>query len=455
MSEYGSAPAPRGDDNGKPVDPEWVAALRNLTGAGTTSSERLDVAKFVFILLVCSGHFLEPFYKIGNRGVGAYMHAIYGFHVPAFVLISGYVSGDLNPRRRRALIAGTLAPFLVMHVIFSVWYTRAFCGGEWTHERGHPECEFVNKWALVDPLLGRWDGWGTWTFAYPFAQLWYLVSLFTKRLWRPFGLEMRWTLLFHVVCGVLVGYTTIGRFLSIHRSVVHMPYFLCGFLMRKHRCFFPSAETASSRALACAALALIAGCAAVASLHFDMPVEVWFQSDPHSDVYGRWWMYGAFFQLGLYAWTFSAMVPVFALIPEPSAVGVRYVGDEALPLKGDVEGGEAPPPAGSRGMYGRERDQDTLAAAVYLRCAKWGARTLYPFVLHIAVLLLLARYTGWYDCTWTTGGRDATISRRALWSWLMALVCTVVLSLRPVVALFRWLLEPDISVLFSPELQKL
>jgi hypothetical protein len=34
------------------------------------------------------------------------MHAIYGFHVPAFVLISGYVSGDLNPKRRRALIGG-------------------------------------------------------------------------------------------------------------------------------------------------------------------------------------------------------------------------------------------------------------------------------------------------------------------------------------------------------------
>ncbi len=158
MSGYGSAPAPKGDDNGKPVDPKWVTTLREYTGAGTTSSERLDVAKFVFIMLVSSGHFLEPFYKIGNRGVGAYMHAIYGFHVPAFVLISGYVSGDLNPKRRRALIAGTLAPYVIMHVLFSLFYTRAFCEGEWTDERGHPECEFVNKWALMDPVVGQWDG---------------------------------------------------------------------------------------------------------------------------------------------------------------------------------------------------------------------------------------------------------------------------------------------------------
>ena len=87
MSGYGSAPAPKGDDNGKPVDPKWVTTLREYTGAGTTSSERLDVAKFVFIMLVSSGHFLEPFYKIGNRGVGAYMHAIYGFHVLSLIHI--------------------------------------------------------------------------------------------------------------------------------------------------------------------------------------------------------------------------------------------------------------------------------------------------------------------------------------------------------------------------------
>ena len=37
----------------------------------------------------------------------------------------------------------------------------------------------------------RGTAWDRWTFAYPFAQLWYLVSLFTKRIWRPFALERR------------------------------------------------------------------------------------------------------------------------------------------------------------------------------------------------------------------------------------------------------------------------
>jgi fucose 4-O-acetylase-like acetyltransferase len=450
MSGYGSAPAPKGDDNGKPVDPKWVTSLREFTGAGT------------FIMLVSSGHFLEPFYKIGNRGVGAYMHAIYGFHVPAFVLISGYVSGDLNPKRRRALIAGTIAPYVIMHVIFSLFYTRAFCEGEWTDERGHAECEFVNKWALMDPVVGRWDGWDKWTFAYPFAQMWYLVSLFTKRLWRPFALEMRWTLAFHVCLGVLVGYTTIGRFLSIHRSTVHMPYFLCGFLMRKHRCFFPSAKTPLTKAMAVAALIFNVGCALMASFTYGMRVEVWFQSDPHDEVYGSDWAYGALYQLCLYAWTFFTMMTVFALIPEPEQVGVKYESiEETLPLKGaDVEGAPASASkpqsaASSRGKYGKERDQDSVVAKVYLRCAKWGARTLYPFVMHIAALLLVARYTGWYDITWTTDGADPSVSIHAVWTLLMAYTFTIVLSLKPVVGLFKFLLEPNITPLFSPELQKL
>ena len=163
-----------------------MVALRDWTGAAPASSERLDVAKFVFILLVCAGHWCEPFYKIGNKPAQVMMHAIYGFHVPAFVLISGYVSGDLNPKRRRALIGGVVVPFLVLHVLYSVSYTKMFC----ERDDGRPACEFVKHWSLVDPANGRWDGWDKWTFAYPFAHLWYLVSLVTKRVWRPFALEI-------------------------------------------------------------------------------------------------------------------------------------------------------------------------------------------------------------------------------------------------------------------------
>jgi hypothetical protein len=49
----------------------WLVTARAATGAGPATSERLDVAKFVFIALVCSGHFVEPFYKVKRSGFGA------------------------------------------------------------------------------------------------------------------------------------------------------------------------------------------------------------------------------------------------------------------------------------------------------------------------------------------------------------------------------------------------
>ena len=459
-----------GDGSADVGDPRWVVRLKRLTGASSVSSERLDVAKCVFILLVCAGHLCEPFYKIQNKPAQAFMHAIYGFHVPAFVLISGYVSGDLNAKRRRTLIGGVVAPFLILHVLFSVSYTKMFCEGERfdafetdaaSVADGRPRCEFTNHWALLDKDRGAWHGWDRWTFAYPFAHLWYLVSLFTKRIWRPFALEMRWTLLVHLVLGASIGYATIGRFLSLHRSTVHMPYFLCGYLMKKHECFFPEAY-ASTRAAACACVgaAVVVGAALVATYKYNLRVEYWFQSDPHDAVYGAYRAYGFLFQLILYVWTFFSMAVAFALIPGPRAAGVSYPGEdddgETAGLLGgiDANGAAKTKPARRIGRYGRERDQSTFKARLYLRLAKWGSRTLYPFVLHIAVLMLLAKYTDWYEITWNEAGGNWEVTARFLLTLLLSVATVVLLSLKPTVGTFRWLIEPSVGVLFSPEVQR-
>lgn len=458
-------------------DPKWVASLKAITGAAPVSSERLDVAKMIFITLVCAGHFVEPFYKIGNKPTQVFMHVIYGFHVPAFVLISGYVSGDLNAQRRRALIGGIVVPFLALHVLYSVAYTKLFCEGD--HVEFHvdvdefhgtslvppqrPKCELVNHWSLVDPKTGTWDGWDGWTFAYPFAQLWYLVSLVTKRVWRPFALEMRYTLLVHLVLGVLVGYTTIGRFLSLHRSCVHMPYFLCGFLMKKHACFFPEARGFLAKTFSTFLLAVIFLTALTATYGYDLNVEYWFQSDPHDAVYGENWGYGAVFQLALYAWTFFAMTVVFALVPEPTSIGVSYPGhdDDGGETAGLISSAASKDPQGKKskavrrvGRYGKERDQTRFATRAYLRLAKWGSRTLYPFVLHIAIFMLLAKYTDWYEMTWHVDGADGEVTARFVLTLIMAVVTVVFLSLKPVTFLFKWLLEPSLGFLYSPETQK-
>ena len=272
---------------------------------------------------------------------------------------------------------------------------------------------------------------------------------------------MRWTLLLHVVGGVLVGYTTVGRFLSLHRSTVHMPYFLCGYLMRKHQCFFPEAVSFTARALAAASAALILVAAWTATYAYDLRVEVWFQSDPHDAVYGGRWAYGALYQMGLYAWTFFTMAVAFALVPEPTTMGVRYPGEddaaESAGLLGDVsEGRQAGKRRAARraGRYGKERDQDDAGVRAYLRVAKWGSRTLYPFCLHIARVDVRRQVHGLVRDHVASAGDFGEVTARFACTFAACCITTVILSLRPVVGAFEWLLEPDVQFAFSRELQK-
>ena len=467
-SGYGAAGgkargAPGADAGG---DPAWVASLRSFTGAAPVSSERLDVAKFFFILLVCAGHFCEPFYKVGNKTAQVFMHAIYGFHVPAFVLISGYVSGDLNPKRRRALIGGIVAPYVILHVLYSVAYTRAFC----ERTDGRPQCEFVNGWSLIDPKQGQWDGWDKWTFGYPFAQLWYLVSLMTKRVWRPFALEMRWTLLFHVVLGVLVGYTTVGRFLSLHRSTVHMPYFLCGFLMKKHRCFFPEARSATQKTPRTRRWRLISSPPSSRRSSSTCASRCGSSPTRTTRCTGSAGLGGRSSSSACTSGRSSRWRSRSRWCRSRSARGWCIRGEddqgESAGLLGDAFASAAAGPGADNkpankartrraGRYGRERDQDALGPRVYLRLAKWGSRTLYPFILHIAALLLVAKYTDWFEITWHVPGNEWAVTQRLLPTVVLSAIITLLLSLKPATNAFRWLLEPDITALYNPELQKL
>ena len=210
-------------------------------------------------------------------------------------------------------------------------------------------------------------------------------------------------------------------------------------------------------------LAVIFLTALTATYGYDLNVEYWFQSDPHDAVYGENWGYGAVFQLALYAWTFFAMTVVFALVPEPTSIGVSYPGhdDDGGETAGLISSAASKDPQGKKskavrrvGRYGKERDQTRFATRAYLRLAKWGSRTLYPFVLHIAIFMLLAKYTDWYEMTWHVDGADGEVTARFVLTLIMAVVTVVFLSLKPVTFLFKWLLEPSLGFLYSPETQK-
>ena len=107
-SSYGSTPAGVDADAAPASDPEWVSVVKRVTGAAPATAERLDVLKYLLIVLVVAAQFSEPFYHVDNKPAACFIFFAYQFAGPGFVLISGYVSNDLNARRRRALIAGVI-----------------------------------------------------------------------------------------------------------------------------------------------------------------------------------------------------------------------------------------------------------------------------------------------------------------------------------------------------------
>ena len=479
-SSYGSTPAGVDADAAPASDPEWVSVVKRVTGAAPATAERLDVLKYLLVVLVVAAQFSEPFYHVDNKPAACFIFFAYQFAGPGFVLISGYVSNDLNARRRRALIAGVIFPFLVLHFLYSAWYTEAFCRGD-----DAETCQITYNYSMIDPAAGKWNSWGKdWTFAYPFGNLWYLMALLQMRAWRQFALEMRAPIMFHVALALLVGYAAIGEYLALQRVFKFTPYFLTGFLMKKHGAFFPVARGDAAVFTCVGALLLNVGLACVAGTQMSYSTggeKILSGKYPYDDTYGNYWPYGAFYQLGLYAWSFGAMAIVFALVRDQSDYGVKYSSGDAGSTKdagftkmhdGKSEeesllGGAVKSKlraydqgVGARGgrskaaaRYARESEQSKYAinARSYLRAAKYGSRSFYPFCLHTAVFLFLAHATGWYDvCEKYSGGHGA-VHLRFFFSVVMAFIVATGLSLKPVVYVARHVLEPNLSFIFGKE----
>ena len=334
---------------------------------------------------------------------------------------------------------------------------------------------------------------------YPFADLWYLVSLVQFVAWKPFAVEMRHTVAVHTLIGCVVGYTTVGRFLSLQRTVTHMPYFLIGNAMRKHGFFFSWATTVPARTFAVLVTVAAAGGCAVAVYAFGHKTSMlWEGNQSHEFLWGSKYKWGCFIQLAVYAASVTMSAAFFALVPPASAVHVQEPGGGIAGLtpkkknpkegggdggdggKGDEErgeggggggGGGAGDPGGGRqeevaetlGAAGdpllimhrrageaREGDQvlpggmTNHFAVVYLRAAKWGTRALCPWVFNFFVLILL-EICMYYNDTWIKPANNWMMTCHVIFSLVLGMIVATALSTRPVCMVLGWLLTPPVS----------
>ncbi len=177
--------------------------------AQTDSAERpardpfLDNAKMLLIVLVTVGHTWSQLPE--TRAVLWAYDFLYAWHMPAFVLVTGYLSRSATwePARLRALVTTLLVPYVVFESALTFVHVR-FGGAE------------VNDFLLV-----------------PHSPMWFLVALVLWRLLTPVFLRVprEPAIGVAVALSLLVGLGAFEAF-AVNRTLGFLPFFVIGLHLR-------------------------------------------------------------------------------------------------------------------------------------------------------------------------------------------------------------------------------
>ncbi|KOV93183.1 acyltransferase family protein [Streptomyces sp. MC1] len=163
-----------------------------------------DNAKYLAIVLVALGHSWSAI-KTDNRALESLYNVVYTFHMPAFIVISGYFSRsfDMRPDRLKRLVTGIAVPYLLFQIAYSLF--RRYAG------------------QADDPI----------SLVSPYYLTWFLCALFIWRLTTPLWKLVRRPL--PLALGIaMVGSVTPGLDdnLDLGRVLQFLPCFVLGLLLK-------------------------------------------------------------------------------------------------------------------------------------------------------------------------------------------------------------------------------
>ncbi|QPA32761.1 acyltransferase family protein [Thermaerobacillus caldiproteolyticus] len=165
-----------------------------------------DNAKCFLMLLVVFGHFLRP-YIDSELFVHSLYVWIFFFHMPAFILISGYFAkGFRQHGYLKKITKKLLLPYLIFQLLYSIYYSFLY------------EKDTVQ----IDVFTPHWS-------------LWFLISLFSWNilLWIFANIPKHISLLIALLLGVGAGMIEAEKWLSLSRTFTFFPFFLMGFFLQK------------------------------------------------------------------------------------------------------------------------------------------------------------------------------------------------------------------------------
>ncbi|PLS02746.1 acyltransferase family protein [Neobacillus cucumis] len=171
-------------------------------------SKFFDNAKFILIFLVVFGHIISPL-KEQDGILFTLYSVIFLFHMPAFILISGYFAKGYKKKGYFIKsVKKILIPYFIFQIIYSVYYF----------------------------LIGKEEKLA-FDFLHPHWTLWFLLSLFFWNILLYAFAKLKWLgFAIAIILGIAIGYVdNAGSFLSLSRTFVFFPYFLLGFLLNANQ----------------------------------------------------------------------------------------------------------------------------------------------------------------------------------------------------------------------------
>ncbi|MFE4640199.1 acyltransferase family protein [Streptomyces sp. NPDC056730] len=242
-----------------------------------------DNAKFLAIVLVAMGHAWEPL-RDGSRAVSALYIVVYAFHMPAFIIISGYFSRsfDFRADRVRRLITGIAVPYIVFEVAYSLFH----------------------RWAADDPSMEI-------TLLDPWYLTWFLLALLVWRMTAPIWRLVRWPVPVALGIAMLASLSPdIGDDLDLQRVLQFLPFFVLGLRLKPEH--FQLVRRREVRLLAVPVFAATVVFAYWAVTRMNM---AWFFHRDSAQELGAPWWSGILMTLALFGCSLVLTACFFAWVP--------------------------------------------------------------------------------------------------------------------------------------------
>ncbi len=242
-----------------------------------------DNAKYLAIVLVAMGHAWQPLTDQSRAAEALYM-VVYTFHMPAFILVSGYFSRsfDMRPDRLRRLVTGVAVPYVIFEVAYS----------------------FFKRWADDDPShpISLLDPW---------YLTWFLVALFVWRLTTPLWKAVRRPVPLALGIAVLASVSPdIGDDLDLQRVLQFLPFFVVGLCMKPEH--FHRMRRRDVRILS---VPVFAAALAVAYWAGPRMNSAWFYHRDSAQELGAPWWAGVVMTLALFGCSMVLTACFFAWVP--------------------------------------------------------------------------------------------------------------------------------------------